>query len=73
MKIEEMDLKEIKEAIEIRQQLMSILKIEVAKTCKNTVPSKKFLNEYGLQIMELVPTIITMFYEKGIKDFKEKM
>jgi hypothetical protein len=68
MKIE----KDLKEAIEIRQQLMSIYKIELHKTCRNTMPDKRFLYEYGLQIQDLVPTIITMFYNKGIEDQKNK-
>jgi len=71
MKIEK-DLKEIKEAIEIRQQLKSICEIELHKTCRNTMPNRRFLNEYGLQIEDLVPTIITMFYNKGIEDQKNK-
>ena len=71
MKIEK-DLKEIIEAVEIRQQLKSIYEIELYKTCRNTMPNKRFLNEYGLQIQDLVPAIITMFYNKGIEDQKNK-
>lgn len=58
-------------------QLESISKIESYKRPQNIVVNSNFKKEYGLEITDIVPHIIELFYRKGkedaLKELKESL
>lgn len=66
------ELLELTRAIEIYQQSKTLIKILVRESCKNMVVDKEFIKKYGFDRAALLPAICQSFYEKGLKEAKNK-